>query len=321
MQDHIIGIDIGGTMIKGAFFDSHGALVEKRSVETRVDRGRDAVLQNLIALIKSLHTAKGQVLSVGIGVAGVLDPPKEVLLESPNIKPLEQAPLKKLLNEALQLPVFLENDANAAALGEQWAGAGRELDNFLCITLGTGIGGGFILHGDLWTGENGKAGEIGHMVVATDGILCACGKRGCLEAYSSATAIKRMAQDAVQAGACSSLQNLSRGDFSAIDAEMVHQAALQGDAISLDIFKQMARYLAIGISNVNNLLDIHTFIIGGAASNALEVFRSFLLDEVARQVYAISQSKIKITASQLGNDAGIYGAAYLALKSVKPPDR
>jgi len=321
MQDYIIGIDIGGTMIKGALFGSDGVLIEKRSVETRVDRGRDAVLQNLIALIKSLHTTKGQVLSVGIGVAGILDPPKEVLLQSPNIKPLEQAPLKKLLNEALQMPVFLENDANAAALGEQWAGAGRELDNFLCITLGTGIGGGFILHGDLWTGENGKAGEIGHMVVATDGILCACGKRGCLEAYSSATAIKRMAQDAVQSGACSSLQNLSSGDFSAIDAEMVHQAALQGDAISIDIFKQMARYLAIGISNVNNLLDIHNFIIGGAASNALEVFRSFLLDEVARQVYAISQSKIKITASQLGNDAGIYGAAYLALKSIKPPDR
>jgi glucokinase len=321
MQDYVIGIDIGGTMIKGALFGSDGALVEKRSEETRVDRGRDAVLQNLIALIKSLHTAKGQMLSIGIGVAGVLDPPKEVLLQSPNIKPLEQAPLKKLLNEALQLPVFLENDANAAALGEKWAGAGRELDNFLLITLGTGIGGGFILHGDLWAGENGKAGEIGHMVVATDGILCACGKRGCLEAYSSATAIKRMAQDAVQSGACSSLKNLSRGDFSTIDAEMVHQAALQGDAISIDIFKQMARYLAIGISNVNNLLDIHNFIIGGAASNALEVFRSFLLEEVARQVYAISQSKIKITASQLGNDAGIYGAAYLALKSVKPPDR
>ena len=138
MQDHIIGIDIGGTMIKGALFGSDGALVEKRSVETRVDRGRDAVLQNLIALIKSLHTAKGQVLSVGIGVAGVLDPPKEVLLQSPNIKPLEQAPLKKLLNEALQLPVFLENDANAAALGEQWAGAGRELDNFLCHHPGHG---------------------------------------------------------------------------------------------------------------------------------------------------------------------------------------
>jgi len=321
MHDHIIGIDIGGTMIKGALFSSDGALVRKRSVETRVDKGRDAVLESLTALINSLRNTDGRVLSAGIGVAGVFDPQKEVLLQSPNIKQLEQAPLKKLLNEALQLPVFLENDANAAALGECWAGAGRERDNFLLITLGTGIGGGFILHGDLWAGENGKAGEIGHLVVEAKGIPCACGKRGCLEAYSSGTAIKRMAQDAVRAGTCTSLKNLSNGDLSVIDAEMVYQAALQGDTVSIDIFKQMARYLAIGISNVNNLLDIHSFIIGGAVSNAFEVFGPFLLDEVKRQVYTVSRNKIVIRVSQLGNDAGVYGAAYLALRNVKPADR
>ena len=275
MQNYCIGIDIGGTVIKGALFASNGSLVQKRSVETLADKGRDAVLKNLTALIHSLHSTDKRVSAVGIGVAGVLDQHKEVLLQSPNIKVLEQVPLQKMLGEALRLPVFLENDANAAALGEKWAGAGRELDNFLLITLGTGIGGGFILHGELWSGENGKAGEFGHMVVAADGEACACGKRGCLEAYSSATAIKRMAQDALRAGACSGLQNLSGGDFSAIDAEMVHQAALQGDAVSRDVFKQMARYLAIGISNVNNLLDIHSFIIGGAVSNAFEVFGPF----------------------------------------------
>jgi glucokinase len=317
MQDYIIGIDIGGTMIKGALFGSDGVLIVKRSVETRSDKGRDAVIENLIALINSLRKKDGRVLSVGIGVAGVLDWSKEILLQSPNIKELEHAPLQKVLTEALHLPVSLENDANAAALGEKWAGAGRELDNFLLITLGTGIGGGFILNGDLWSGENGKAGEFGHMVVAADGELCACGKRGCLEAYSSATAIQRMAQDAVRAGTCSSLKNLSAGDFSAIDAEMVYQAALQGDAVSINIFKQMACYLAIGIGNVNNLLDIHNFILGGAVSNAFEVFRPFLLDEIMRQIYTISQNKISIKVAQLGNDAGIYGAAYLALQKLK----
>jgi len=317
MQNYCIGIDIGGTVIKGALFASNGSLVQKRSVETLADKGRDAVLKNLTALIHSLHSTDKRVSAVGIGVAGVLDQHKEVLLQSPNIKVLEQVPLQKMLGESLHLPVFLENDANAAALGEKWAGAGRELDNFLLITLGTGIGGGFILNNELWSGENGKAGELGHMVVATDGQLCSCGKRGCLEAYSSATAIKRMAQDALRAGACSGLQNLSGGDFSAIDAEMVHQAALQGDAVSRNVFKQMARYLAIGISNVNNLLDIHSFIIGGAVSNAFEVFGPFLLDEVKRQVYRISRDTIRIFVSGLGNDAGVYGAAYLGLQRLK----
>ncbi len=317
MQNYCIGIDIGGTVIKGALFASNGSLVQKRSVETLADKGRDAVLKNLTSLIHSLHSTDKRVSAVGIGVAGVLDQHKEVLLQSPNIKVLEQVSLQKMLGESLHLPVFLENDANAAALGEKWAGAGRELDNFLLITLGTGIGGGFILNNELWSGENGKAGELGHMVVATDGQLCSCGKRGCLEAYSSATAIKRMAQDALRAGACSGLQNLSGGDFSAIDAEMVHQAALQGDAVSRDIFKQMARYLAIGISNVNNLLDIHSFIIGGAVSNAFEVFGPFLLDEVKRQVYRISRDTIRIFVSELGNDAGVYGAACLGLQRLK----
>ena len=317
MQDYCIGIDIGGTVIKGALFGSDCRLVQKRSVETGADKGREAVLKNLISLTHSLHSTDNRVSAVGIGVAGVLDQHKEVLLQSPNIKVLEQVLLQKVLSEALHLPVFLENDANAAALGEQWAGGGRELENFLLITLGTGIGGGFILHGELWSGENGKAGELGHMVVAADGQLCSCGKRGCLEAYSSGTAIKRMAQDALRAGACSGLQNLSGGDFSVIDAEMVHQAALQGDAVSRDIFKQMARYLAIGISNVNNLLDINSFIIGGAVSNAFEVFGPFLLDEVKRQVYRISRDTIRIFVSELGNDAGAYGAAYLGLQRLK----
>jgi glucokinase len=321
MSDCIIGIDIGGTMIKGALFGSDGTLLRKRSVETRTEQGRDAVMENLTTLINSLRSCDARVLSAGIGVAGVLDPLKEVLLQSPNIKQIERTLLKKLLQGVLQLPVFLENDASAAALGELWQGAGRELDNFLLLTLGTGIGGGVILQGGLWSGELGKAGEIGHMIVAADGTACACGKRGCLEAYASATAIKRMAQDALRAGSCSSLHNFSCGDSSTVDAEMVHQAARQGDAAAISVFKEMARYLAIGISNVNNLLDIHHFILGGAVSNAFDVFGPFLLDEVNSRVYDISRNKIAITVAQLGNDAGIYGAAYCALQGVRASGR
>ena len=317
MQNYVVGIDIGGTMVKGGLFTNDGILVQKLSAETQVHQGSDTVLKNLSTLVTSLQKYGGRVLSVGIGVAGVLDVKRETLLQSPNLPELDNFPLKRRLAEAWGIPVFVENDANAAALGEKWAGAGRNLDNFLLITLGTGIGGGFIVNGELWTGEAGKAGEVGHMVVVTDGVPCACGKYGCLEAHSSAEAVKRMAIEALQAGVCSSLKNLSGGDYAAIDAEMVYHAAKKGDAAATEIFKKASHYLAVAIANVNNLLDIHNFIIGGGMSNAFDLFAPFLQGEVKELVFTTARDKVTIVSSKLGNDAGIFGAGYLALKGLK----
>ena len=316
---HIIGIDIGGTIIKGAVFNVEGKLVQASSIETRAYQGTEKALSNLLSLVNSLQEKGGRCSAIGIGVAGVLDAKKERLLQSPNLKNLENVNLKSFLAEAVQLPVYLENDANAAALGEQWAGAGMELENFLLITLGTGIGGGLVLNGDLWTGENGKAGEFGHMIVEQGGEPCACGKKGCLEAYSSGEAISRMAREALQSGACSSLKNLSGGDLDHIDAEMVYHAAQNGDTVAIEVYRRAARYLAIGIANVNNLLDIHHVILGGGVSKAFNLFAAVLIEEVKRQVFRISQDRIIIVPSQLGSEAGICGAAYLALKNVRMP--
>ena len=314
---YIIGIDIGGTIIKGAVFSTQGRPVQASSIETQAYQGTEKALSNLLSLVNSLQEKGGRCSAIGIGVAGVLDAKKERLLQSPNLKNLENVNLKSFLAEAVQLPVYLENDANAAALGEQWAGAGRDIENFLLITLGTGIGSGLVLNGDLWTGENGKAGEFGHMIVEQGGEPCACGKKGCLEAYSSGEAISRMAREALQSGACSSLKNLSGGDLDHIDAEMVCHAAQNGDTVAIEVYRRAARYLAIGIANVNNLLDIHHVILGGGVSKAFNLFAAVLIEEVKRQVFRISQDRIIIVPSQLGSEAGIYGAAYLALKKAR----
>ena len=316
-MEYIIGIDIGGTIIKGGLFSTDGRLVEAASIETQEYQGTEKALSNLLSLVNSLQEKGGKCVAIGIGVAGVLDIKKEVLLQSPNLKNLENVNIKDFLTKTVQLPVYLENDANAAALGEKWAGAGREIENFILITLGTGIGGGLILYGDLWSGENGKAGELGHMIVEQGGASCACGKKGCLEAYSSGEAISRMAREALQNGACSSLKNLSRGDFDIIDAEMVYHAAHNGDSVAIGVYRQAARYLAVGIANVNNLLDIHHVILGGGVSKAFPLFAPVLIEEVKKQVFHISQDRIVIVPSQLGSEAGIYGAAYMALKKMR----
>ena len=316
---HIIGIDIGGTIIKGAVFTVEGKLVQASSIETQAYQGTERALSNLSSLANALQEKGGGCSAIGIGVAGVLDAKKELLLQSPNLKNLENINLKNFLAEEVQLPSYLENDANAAALGEKWAGAGRDIENFLLITLGTGIGGGLVLHGDLWSGENGKAGEFGHMIVEQGGAACACGKKGCLEAYSSGEAISRMAREALQAGACSILKNLSAGNLEDIDAEMVYNAAQNGDTVAMEVYRRAARYLAIGIANVNNLLDIHHVILGGGVSKAFNLFAAVLIEAVKKQVFRISQDRIMIVPSQLGSEAGIYGAAYLALKKVMVP--
>lgn len=314
MQNYVLGIDVGGTIIKGALFNSEGQLLETSSIGTQESQGKEKILGNLLSLVNSLQEKAKKVSAIGIGVAGILDVEKEVLLQSPNLKNLENAHIKNFLAEALRIPVYLENDANAAALGEKWAGAGKNIENFLCITLGTGIGCGLILHNELWSGENGKAGEFGHMIVAHRGVPCACGKNGCLEAYSSGEAISRMARTRLQSGAYSSLKNLSGGDFNTINAEMVYRAARNGDTVAIEIFKQAATYLAVGIANVNNLLDIHYVILGGGVSNAFDVFAPFLLEEIKKQVFIISRERIAVVPSALGSAAGIYGAGYLALQ-------
>jgi len=315
MNSHLLGIDIGGTMIKGALFNNSGSIIAKGEIPTGGDKGVDHFIGNIISLVETLQK-KSPAVALGVGIAGLLDRERRILLESPNLPLLNNLPLQDHLSSRLQMPVFIENDANTAALGELWAGDGRDIQNFLLFTLGTGIGGGLILDGKLWTGDFGKAGEFGHVIVEPGGALCGCGKLGCLEAYSSGSAMVRIAREALINGIPSSLKAMYDKNPGDITPKVLYIEARSGDALCNNIFHEAARYLARAISNVNNLLDIHTFIIGGGVSKASEIFHAGLLQEVQNLVFSMSKDKISIIISKLGNDAGVYGAGYLAIQGI-----
>ncbi len=316
-MSHYIGIDIGGTMIKGALFDAEGGLLKKNEAPTQASLGPKKMIENIISAITALQQSGTDAAACGIGIAGVLDKERKLLIESPNLADIDHYPLKQVLQDAVNLPCFIENDANVAALGELWAGDGKNLNNYLLLTLGTGIGSGLILNKKLWIGENGKAGEFGHVTVNPDGALCGCGKKGCLEAHSSGSAMVRMAREELEAGKKTSLRDLSSSSHDSLTPKAIYTAARSGDQICLDIFSRVAYYLAIAIADVNNLLDIHHFIIGGGVSKGMDIFEAGLMVEINKRIFAVSRDKMHVIISKLGNDAGVIGAGYLAKTSLK----
>lgn len=299
-------------MIKGALFTKQAKLIKKFETPSFPDKNSVEFINNIVSFIKGMTS--DNIKALAIGIAGLIDPSRNVLIESPNLPRLKNLPLKSLLADKLNIPVFIENDANIAALGELFAGEGKTVDSFLLLTLGTGLGSGLILNRQLMTGETGKGGEFGHIIVQPNGETCGCGKKGCLEAYASGSAMIRMAKSALKQGRKSLLMDLYQKNPDSITPKAIYTAAGNNDQLAHEIFKTTAKYLAIGISNVNNLLDIHTFIIGGGVSKASHIFAEGLLQQVRENVFEISKDKISIRISRLGNDAGILGAGYLAQK-------
>jgi glucokinase len=267
------------------------------------------VVANLVSLAEKLaqQAKAGQLLALGVGFAGVLDKERAVVIKSPNLPGWESFNLKAHLSQRLNSPVVLENDANAAAMGEKWRGAAKGLDNFMLITLGTGVGSGIVLKGELWLGESGQGGEFGHTKVVRQGQLCNCGDRGCLEAYVSGKAITRMAKRAIKQGKYSLL-----GRLKAIDAEKVQQAAQAGDKVALGVYRAVGGYLGLAIANVVNLLDITQFVLGGSISNAYPLLLPGLMGEMDKQLLGGNVRGVEIIKAQC-QDAGVCGSAHLAL--------
>jgi|SRR5581483_1396692 len=315
MPKCVVGIDLGGTYIKGALFDLSGKLLTEGKIETEVARGEEQVIRNLAALVNRLKASHpNEILSgVGLGVPGALDFENGRVLQSPNFPGWENVPIRERAQKALKVPVVIENDANAAAMGEVWVGAARSLSHFLLITLGTGVGGGLVLNRKLWYGKAGKGGEVGHMRITPDGPLCGCGQRGCLEVYASSSALVRMAREKwseTQGNAGPFPPNFET-------AQGVAEAGEGGDPIALEAFSRLAFYLGIAIANVANLLDIHHYIISGGVSNAFPLFKEPLRQEVASRVFGMDRGTavktIRIERALCGENAGMLGAGYLAL--------
>jgi glucokinase len=311
----VVGVDIGGTAIKVGICSIEGELLHTYEGPTEVDKGSDAVCQNIADyarhIVEQSPYSWEQVEGVGIGIAGFLDIPNGIVKFSPNLN-FNQVHLKAFLEEKLQKRVLVNNDANVAALGEAWAGAGRGVDNCVCYTLGTGVGGGVIIGGKVVEGFNGMAGELGHMSIVPDleAIQCGCGKMGCLETVSSATGIIRMGKDAVERGDRTSLSFVEN-----MMAKDVIDAAKDGDEVACRIVNRAAFYLGKSMAAVAIVLNPQRFIIGGGVSKAGEFLFEQIREAFQKYTPEVAQEGVEIVPAILGNNAGVVGAAGLIIRS------
>lgn len=318
-----IGVDLGGTNLRIAAVDENGEQLQNLNTAALIERGPSQGITEICARVGSLaahfrssHRLKG----VGLGIPGILDLDSGSILSATNLPGWSDYPLRRKMEEQLGVPIVLENDANCAALGEKWLGAGTDVDDLCMITLGTGVGGGFVVNGKPWHGVSGMAGEIGHMTVVPEGVPCGCGSRGCLEQYASAKAIERMAREAIAGNLSPALTEAERFNPE-LSARAVYECARSGDAAALKIFETAGKALGIALANLINVFNLPLYVIGGGVAKAWEVLRPALLAELGSRSIVFRageplQSQHRgttITRSLLGESAGVVGAARLPL--------
>jgi glucokinase len=301
MPEYSIGVDLGGTNLRAAAISSDGRMLDKISGKTQLSEGRDAIIADIVEAIITLRNrcSGEQLAGVGIGVPGFIEIEKGLVLGSNNLPEFEGFPVRSDIERRLGTPVILENDANAAALGEKWIGAGRDVNDLILLTLGTGIGGGIISNGRILHGFMGMAGEIGHITVYPDGNPCGCGNTGCLEKHASATAIGSLAR------------LMSIGE--SLTSEDVYRLAVNGERRAKMIFHSMGTALGIAIGNLVNIFNFPLILLSGGPLPAWDLFAPSMMAEIERRSFAYRNSKTRIEKAILGNEAGLFGAAYLPL--------
>jgi glucokinase len=307
-----VGIDVGGTKIAGGVVDERGAVVATALRESPATdtAAIELAIQEVVAELRASH----DVDAVGVGAAGFIDAARSTVLFSPNLAWRDE-PLKSDLEQAIGLPVVIENDANAAAWGEFTFGAGEDVDDLLLVTVGTGVGGGIVLTGELHRGAFGVAAEIGHLRVVPGGLLCGCGNRGCWEQYASGTALVREARDQADRGSliAKSLLDRAGGNVDAITGPLITEAARDGDAFAIEQMGVLGRWLGEGIATLTAVLDPAVVVVGGGVSEAGDL----LLDPIRAHFKAGLTGRnyrptLEIREAKLGNKAGLIGAADLA---------
>lgn len=313
MAKYSFGVDVGGTTIKMGFFDEAGNVLDKWEIPTRTENGGVNVLPDIAKAVEDKLTEKSieksQVIGVGIGVPGPVDA-KGTVHKCVNLG-WGVFNLNEELEKLLGIPTRSGNDANVAALGEMWKGGGQGYNSIVMVTLGTGVGGGIIVDGEILTGAKGAAGEIGHIHVDDEETeVCGCGNKGCLEQYASATGVVRLANRTLAGNTKST--NLVAGQCSAKD---VWDAVKAGDEVAIEIAEQFGEYLGKGLASVACVINPEAFVIGGGVSKAGDVLLDYIRKNYTPYVFHASRD-VQFTLATLGNDAGIYGAAKLVVDSV-----
>lgn len=312
-----LGVDLGGTNIAVGVVDEQYNIIGQASVKTALPRPAediaDSIKEACLLALGEARATLDEVASVGVGTPGAVN--EDGVVEFSSNLGFNDTPLRDLVEERIGKPTFIENDANCAALGEQIAGCGGGVQNFVAVTLGTGVGGGIILGGKLLTGVNGAAGEIGHMSVEMGGIPCPCGREGCFEQYASATALVRQTKEAMEQDRekTSLLWELAEGNLENVNALVTYTAAHAGDERALDVLEKFNTYLSVGVADLINIFQPDVLCIGGGISKQGDYLIKPLTEKVEALRYTKhSKKQTRICAATLGNDAGIIGAALLS---------
>jgi glucokinase len=320
-----LGIDLGGTKILTAVANTQGDMLSRDHSITPAKEGQEAVVKSILESVgRALDQARisaPDLTAVGVGAPGLSNPETGILFTSPNLPGWKDVPLRDIIENELGKKTFLINDANAAAVGELYFGAGRGARNFIYITVSTGIGGGIIIDGKICTGSIGTAGELGHMVINDEGPLCNCGNRGCWEALASGTALAREARHEIKNGATTSILQLAGGDLEKINAEVIHEAAQDGDRLATELIARIAYYLGVGLANLINIFNPEVIVIGGGLSNIGDMLLKPAFEEAGRRAFKPAYQAVRFARAELGRNSGVMGAAAFALEKIGEADK
>ena len=307
-KKYAIGIDLGGTNLRIALVSRHGEIVQKIKEPTQ-----EGLLETILDGTGKLFSE--EVAGIGLGVAGLISREERRVVISPNLHAVENIDIVRAAEEKFRIPVLIEHDANVAAFGELWAGAGKGLGSFVLLTLGTGIGGGIVYDKKLLR----IAAEIGHMSIHADGEKCSCGNYGCLELYASARAILSRASSALESGRESILGEYCGGNFYKLTTEDIYRAAFDGDNLARELLKNAGRYLGIGIATMINLMSPEAVILAGGLVGAWDIYVQEAIKEASKKAFRELFDRVRIIPSHLKDDAGIIGAAGLVFGSTNSP--
>ncbi len=310
---YYIGIDLGGTNIVAGLIDEDMKIVDKLSKPTLREREADEIVLDMVNLSKELMSKNNlttkDIYSIGVGSPGACDPENAIIKYAGNIK-FKDVNIREAFNKHMDLPVYLGNDANVATLGEYMAGAGKNYKSSVMITLGTGVGGGYVENGEILTGAYFKGAELGHIVMSVGGKQCSCGRKGCWEAYSSATALIREINKAIKENPQSKLAELFDGDENHTNAKMVFDAKDMGCEVAEKVVEEYYNFLAEGLANIVAIFDPEVIILGGGVSAQGEKLTKPLLEKIEKLVFA-GKVTFDLRVATLGNDAGVIGAGLL----------
>ena len=314
---YYVGIDLGGTNIAVGLVDENGKIIHKDSTPTLREREHNEIIKDMAMLSKKVIKDAGvdikEVKSIGVGSPGTPNSRDGIIVYANNLK-FRNVPIRAEIQKYIDLPVYVENDANCAALAESVAGAAKDAQHSVTITLGTGVGGGVVIDRKIYSGFNFAAAELGHMVIVVDGEECTCGRKGCWEAYASATALISQTKKAALENPESVINTLIGGDLNRIDAKTAFDAARQNDETGKKVVRQYIRYIAEGIMNVVNIFQPNVIVIGGGVCKEGDFLLNPLKEFVSKGIYSMPEvPQTEIRTALLGNDAGIVGAAMLGL--------